>query len=245
MDLVQRPVAVIYAAGGVAPVVAAKAATSTIPIVFGMGSDPVDLGLVDSFNHPGGNMTGMTVVSDVLRSKQVELLHGVAPSAPDFAFLANPATPRTKGDLTDMRAAAGTLGWQMKVFSIKNEDEFATVFADMSKQQVRALLIQDNALFNSHPEGLAAFALSIRVPALTTFREFAAAGGLMTYGASRADSGRQEARYIVRILKGERPADLPVQRPTKFELVINLKTAKTLGLTIPAALLATADEVIE
>jgi putative ABC transport system substrate-binding protein len=244
-DLVQRRVAVIFSAGGVAPALAAKAATSTIPIVFGLGVDPVEVGLVDSLNRPGGNLTGGTGISDVLRSKQVELLHGVAPSAADFAFLANPATQRTKGDVADMEAAARALGWQMKVFNARNEEDFATVFAAMAEQRVGALLLQDNALFNSHPEGLAAFAVSIRLPALSTFREFAAAGGLMTYGNSRTEAGRQQAIYIVRILKGEKPANLPIWRPTKFEFVLNLKTAKALGLTVPDRLRALADEVIE
>jgi len=244
MDLVRRRVAVICAAGGAA-IFAAKAATSTIPIVFGSGVDPVDLGLVDSLNRPGGNMTGVVAITDVLRSKQVEMLHSAVPQAADFAFLADPAAQRTKGDVDDMEAAARALGWQMKVFNARNEEDFATVFAAMAEQGVGALLIQDSGLFISHPEGLAAFALAFRVPTLSTFREFAAAGGLMSYGSSRSDAGRQIALYIVRILKGEKPADLPVLRPTKFELVINLKTAKALGLTVPHSMLATADEVIE
>jgi putative ABC transport system substrate-binding protein len=251
MDLVRRRVAVIYSPGGLPAALAAKAATYTIPIVFGIGIDPVNVGLVDSFNRPGGNMTGITVVSDVLRSKQVELLHGAAPSAADFAFLADPAARRTRGDVADMEAAARALGWQMKVFNARNEQdrppiaEFAAVFAAMAEQHVGALLIQDSGVFNSHPEGLAAFAMSIRVPTLSTWREFPAAGGLMSYGATHSDSGRQLAQYIVRILKGEKPADLPVVRPTKFEFVLNLKTAKALGLTVPPTLLALATEVME
>jgi putative ABC transport system substrate-binding protein len=244
-DLVRLRVAVIYAAGGIPAALAAKAATSTIPIVFGIGIDPVDVGLVDSLNRPGGNMTGTTGVTDVLRSKQVEILHSAAPHVADFAFLADPAAQRTKGDVDDMEAAARALGWQMKVFNARSEDEFPAVFAAMAEQRVGALLFQDSGLFISHPEGLAAFALAFRVPTLSTFREFAAAGGLMSYGSSRSDAGRQIALYIVRILKGEKPADLPVLQPTKFELVINLKTAKTLGLTMPPSLLAIADEVIE
>ena len=144
-----------------------------------------------------------------------------------------------------MEAAAHALGWQMKVFNARNEEDFATVFAAMAEQRVGALLIQDSGLFNSHPAGLAAFAMAIRVPTFSTFREFVAAGGLMSYGANRSDTGRQLALYIVRILKGEKPADLPVLRPIKFELVINLKTAKALGLSIAPNLLALADEVIE
>jgi putative ABC transport system substrate-binding protein len=245
MDLVRRRVAVIFTAGGVPAALAAKAATSTIPIVFAIGIDPVEVGLVDSFNRPGGNTTGSTSVTDVLRSKQVELLHGAAPSAPDFAFLADPAARRTRGDVADMEAAARALGWQMKVFNASNEDEFAAVFAAMAEQHVGALLIQDSGLFNSHPEGLAAFAVSIRVPTLSTWREFPGAGGLMSYGPSRSDGGRQLAQYVVRILKGEKPADLPVVRPTKFEFVLNLKTAKTLGLTVPPTVFALATEVIE
>jgi putative ABC transport system substrate-binding protein len=190
-------------------------------------------------------MTGVTVVSDVLRSKQVELLRSAVPDAADFAFLANPTSRRTKGDVADMEAAARALRWQMKVFDARNEDDFASVFAAMTDQRVGALLIQDFGLFNSHPEGLAAFAMSLRVPTLSTFREFAAAGGLMSYGASRSDSGRQAALYIVRILKGDKPADLPVVRPTGFEFVLNLKTARVIGLTVPDRLRALADEVIE
>ena len=244
-DLVRRRVAVIYAAGGRPAALAAKAATSTIPIVFGNALDPVDVGLVDSLNRPGGNMTGMTGFGEVLGSKQVEMLHSAVPRAADFAFLADPAAARTKGDVDDMEAAARTLGWRMKVFNARNEEDFAAVFAAMAEQRVGALLIQDGGLFNSHPEGLAAFAMAIRVPTLFTWREFVAAGGLMSYGANRSDIGRQLALYIVRILKGEKPADLPVLRATKFELVINLKTAKALGLTVPPALLAIADEIIE
>ena len=244
-DLVRLRVAVIYAAGGIPAALAAKAATSTIPIVFGSGVDPVGVGLVDSLNRPGGNMTGVIAISDVLRSKQVEILHSAAPHAADFPFLANPAMARTKGDVDDMDAAARALRWQMKVFNARSEDEFPAVFAAMAEQHVGALLIQDSAIFNNHSEGLAAFAVSIRVPTLSTFREFPAAGGLMSYGANRSDLGRQSALYIVRILKGEKPADLPVLQPTKFELVINLKTARTLGLNVPASMQQLADEVIE
>jgi putative ABC transport system substrate-binding protein len=244
-DLVRRRVAVIYAAGGIPAALAAKAATSTIPILFGTGIDPVGVGLVDSLNRPGGNMTGVVAITDVLRSKQVEMLHSAVPQAADFAFLADPAIARTKGDVDDMEAAARALGWQMKVFNARSEEDFATVFAAMAEQGVGALLIQDSGLFISYPEGLAAFAMAIRVPALSTFREFVAAGGLMSYGANRSDLGRQIALYIVRILKGEKPADLPVQQPTKFEMVVNLKTAKALGITVPPNLLAIADEVIE
>jgi putative ABC transport system substrate-binding protein len=244
-DLVRRRVAVIYTPGGLPAALAAKAATSTIPVVFGMGIDPVDVGLVASLNRPGGNMTGTTSVGDILRSKQVEMLHSAAPRAADFAFLADPAGARTKGDVDDMEAAALAIGWKMKVFNARNEEDFATVFAAMAEQRVGALLIQGNGLFLSHPEGLAAFAVSIRVPALSNYREFAAAGGFMSYGASRSDMGRQQALYVVRILKGAKPADLPVIRPTRFEFVLNLKTARALGLAVPERLLALADEVIE
>jgi len=245
VDLVRRGVAVIFVAGGVATALAAKAATSTIPIVFGTGIDPVAAGLVASLNRPGGNMTGTTVVSDVLRSKQLDLLRRIAPRAPAFAFLVDPAVVRTKDDANDLEGAASALGWQMKVFNARTEDEFSAVFAAMAEQRLGALLIQDSGLFNGHPEGLAALAMSIRMPTLSTFREFPLAGGLMSYGASRTDSGRQAALYIVRILKGEKPGDLPVVRPTRFEFVLNLKTAKALGLTVPDTLLARADEVIE
>jgi putative ABC transport system substrate-binding protein len=246
MDLVRLRVAVIFAAfGGAAVAFAAKTATSTIPIVFGSGVDPVDLGLVDSLNRPGSNMTGVTLVTDLVRSKQVEVLHSAVPAAADFAFLASPGAPRTKGDVDDREAAAQALGWQMKVFNARSEGDFATVFAAMAEQRVGALLIQNFGLFNSHSEELAALAVSIRVPTLSTWPDFVAAGGLMSYGASEADADRQMALYLVRILKGEKPADLPVMRPTKFELVINLKTAKALGLTMPPSLLAIADEVIE
>jgi putative ABC transport system substrate-binding protein len=173
------------------------------------------------------------------------LLRGIAPRVEAFAFLANPAAPRTKGDVSDMEAAASALSWQMKVFNVRTEDEFPSVFAAIAEQRLGALLIQDSGLFNGHPEGLAAFAVSIRVPTLSTWREFPRAGGLMSYGASRSDSGRQTGLYVVRILKGEKPGDLPVVLPTRFEFVLNLKTAKTLGLDIPPTLLALADEVIE
>jgi len=246
MDLVQRRVAVIFAAfGGAAVAFAAKTATSTIPIVFGSGVDPVDLGLVDSLNRPGGNMTGMTAVTDLVRSKQVEMLHSAVPGAADFAFLASLEAPRTKADVDDREAAARALGWQMKVFNARNEGDFATVFAAMAEQRVGALLIQDFGLFNNHSAELAALAVSIRVPMLSTWREFVAAGGLMSYGPSDSEEDRQMALYVVRILNGEKPADLPVMRSTKFEFVLNLKTARALGLTMPPSLLAIADEVIE
>src|SRR5262249_36504161 len=177
--------------------------------------------------------------------KQVELLRGIAPRAAAFALLVNPVNTNAEGNVKDMEVAARALGWQMKVFEARTENDFETAFRAIAEQQLGALLIQDTALFNSSPERLAVLAASVGVPALSVFREFPSAGGLMSYGASRTDSGRQLAIYTGRILKGEKPANLPVIQPTKFELVINLKTAKSLGIDIPSMILAVADEVIE
>jgi putative ABC transport system substrate-binding protein len=244
-DLVERRVAVIVVAGGSATAVAAKNATSTIPIVFAIGTDPVSAGLVTSFNRPGANLTGVTVVRDVLRSKQVQLLRAIAPRAAGLALLVDPENPNAEANANDMGAAARVIGWTLKVFKATTDKDFETTFAAMAEQKVGALLVQDANLFNSHQARVAALAAGIRVPALSTFREFPAAGGLLSYGASRTDSGRQMAIYTSRILKGEKPGDLPIARPTRFELVINLRTAKALQIEVAATLLALADEVIE
>ena len=245
-ELVQRQVAVIAAAGTVAPARAAKNATSTIPIVFQTAADPVADGLVDSFNHPGGNTTGVTRMAADMVPKSLELLHRAVPNAVVMAVLVNPAGPTAQNSLRDAQDAAPALGIKdIHVLHAGSEREIEAAFATAVELQVRALLIGTDSFFNSHTEQLAMLALRHSVPALYSTREFAAAGGLMSYGASLTDSYRQVGVYVGRILAGAKPADLPVLQPTKFDLVLNLKTAKALGLDVPPSLLALSDEVIE
>jgi putative ABC transport system substrate-binding protein len=220
----------------------AKAATTTIPIVFFTGGDPVALGLVASLNRPGGNVTGITTLQIELGPKQLQLLHEVIPSAALFGVLADPTLASTPSIIADLQAAARTLGLQLVVMYARTDSDLETAFATFSQQHVGAVLVA-NALTN-HPEVLAARAAHHALPAISN-RDFALAGGLMGYGSSTGYAYRQLGIYTARILKGEKPADLPVQQATKLELVINLKTAKALGLTIPETLLATADEVIQ
>jgi putative ABC transport system substrate-binding protein len=243
-DLVRRLVTVIFASGGVRPALAAKAATSTIPIVFRIGADPVDAGLVASLNRPGGNLTGVTNLNVEVGPKRLELIHELVPTA-TIAFLVNPTNLTTETLLRNAQAAAHTLGLQLHVLQASTEHEFDAVFATLAELRAGGLLIAADPLFSSRIEQLAALTVRHAVPAIHQFREFAAAGGLMSYGASLIDSSRLAGVYSGRILKGEKPADLPVVQPTKFELVINLKTAKALGITVPLTLQAAADDVIE
>jgi putative ABC transport system substrate-binding protein len=243
-DLVRRQVAVIVASGGAPAALAAKAATTTIPIVFQMGDDPVKFGLVPSLNRPGGNITGESAQNAELGPKRLGLLHEVVPAAHTLALLVNPTNPNAETLSRDVRAAARTLGLQLHVLHAGSEREIDTVFATVLQLQAGGLMIGHDAFFNSQNERLAALALRHTMPTIYQFREFAAAGGLMSYGTDLVDSYRQGGVYAGRILKGEKPGDLPVLQPTKFKLSINLKTAKALGLTIPETLLATADEVI-
>jgi putative ABC transport system substrate-binding protein len=243
-DLVRRRVAVIVS-GGTPAAVRAKAATTTIPIVFITGADPVALGLVASLNRPGANLTGIVTLSSELAPKQLQLLRELIPNAAAFGVLADPAFPDTQSIITDLQAAARTLGLQLIVVNARTDSDFETAFATLSQQRVGAVLVSAGTLFNRHPEQLAALAARHALPAIFPFREFALAGGLMSYGSSIGYLYHQVGIYTGRILKGEKPADLPVQQITKIEMLINLKTAKALGLTIPETLLATADEVIQ
>jgi len=246
-DLVRRQVAVIVANTPAA--LPAKAATTTIPIVFLTSVDPVEMKLIASLNRPGGNLTGVTVLGVEIGPKQLQLLHEVIPAATTMVVLINPANPANpaiaEAQSRDMHAAARTLGLAAHVLHASTERDFDMVFATLVQLRVGALAIGSDPFFTSRTEQLAALALRHAVPAIFQFREFAAAGGLMSYGSSIRDTYRLGGIYAGRILKGENPADLPVQQSTKVELVINMKTAKALGLTVPITLLARADEVIE
>jgi len=245
-DLVRREVTVIVAVTGTPPVLAAKAATTTIPIVFVTAGDPVALGLVSGLNRPGGNVTGVATLTVELGPKQLEMLHELVPTATIIALLVNPTNPTNAETLSrDLQAAAHTLGLQLHVLHASTERDFDTVFATLSRLRAGALVIGSDPFFNSRSQQLVALALRQAMPTMYPFREYAIAGGLISYGNSFADAHRQVGVYTGRILKGERPADLPVQQATKVELIINMKTAKALGLTVPPALLARADEVIE
>jgi putative tryptophan/tyrosine transport system substrate-binding protein len=243
-DLVSRQVTVILADGPPA-VLAIKAQTAVIPIVFVMGEDPVKEGLVASLNRPGGNVTGFSVFLNRLGAKKLQLLRDAVPKAQVLALLVNPTNPNAEPDENDVQIAAATLGRELRVFGASTENDFEPAFAGMAHSQVGALLVNFDPFFLGRREQIVAAAARYAIPTLYDLREFPVAGGLMSYGASELEAFRQSGTYIGRILKGERPADLPVQQSTKFQLVINLKTAKTLGLTIPETLLATADEVIQ
>jgi putative ABC transport system substrate-binding protein len=242
-DLVRRRVAVIVA--GVPAALVAKAATTTIPIIFATGTDPVALGLVASLNLPGANVTGIAVLVGELAPKRLELLRELVPNAAVFGVLADPAFPDTQSVIADLQAAARTLGLQLVIVNAGTDSDLEPAFAKFLQQHVGAVLVGNSTLYNRRGEQLAALAARHALPAIFPFREYALAGGLMSYGSSLGYEFRQAGIYAGRILKGEKPADLPVQQATKLELVINLKTAKALGLTIPETLLATADEVIQ
>jgi putative ABC transport system substrate-binding protein len=243
-DLVHRQVTVIAATAS-GSVQAAMAATTTIPIVFSTGIDPVAAGLVGSFNRPGGNVTGVTTLDTGLGMKRLELLHQLVPAATQLPLLVNPSNPNVETLSRDMQTAARTLGLELQVLHASAERDFDAAFASLAQLRAAALLIGTDPFFTSRSELLAALAIRHAVPAIYQGREFAAAGGLMSYGGSFAESYSQVGVYTGRILKGEKPADLPVQQVAKVELVINLKTAKALGLTVPLLLLGRADEVIE
>jgi putative ABC transport system substrate-binding protein len=243
-DLVRRRVSVIAATTTLAAL-AAKRATATIPIVFETAGDPIELGLVASLNRPDGNVTGVTQLSSELVAKRLGLLHDLIPAATIIGLLVNPTDPRTETQTTEIQEAAHALGLQIHVLNASTEGEINTAFAMLPQLRLSALLVGTSNLFTGRREQLAALAARQAVPAIYQYREYAAAGGLISYGASLTDVYRQAGIYTGRILKGEKPADLPVIRPTKFELVINLKTAKALGLTIPPGVFSIADEVIE
>jgi putative ABC transport system substrate-binding protein len=243
-DLVGHKVDVIAAVGGGAAALAAKSATSTIPIIF-VGGDPVALGLVASFNRPGGNLTGISILTGELMPKRFELLSELVPQAGVVALLVNPNTPNVERMIGDVQEAARTKGRQLPILKASTESEIDTAFASLVQLHACAILIGSDPFFAGRREQLVALAARHAVPAIYEWREFAAAGGLISYGTSLAGMYRQAGAYVGRVLAGAKPADLPVQQPTTFELVVNLNTAKALGLTVPPSILARATEVIE
>jgi putative ABC transport system substrate-binding protein len=244
-DLVRRQCAVIIA-GGNAAALAAKAATATIPIVFVTGDDPINIGLVESLARPGGNVTGIFFYAGGdLESKHMELLREAAPKTAILGVLVNPVSAEAKFQVKRAEIAARALGLQILILNASSENDFDTVFATLSRQQAAALLIAGDALFTGEVKRLVALTAQQGIPAIYFQREFAAAGGLMSYGPSITDAYREASGYIRKILNGAKPAELPVLQPTKFELVINLRTAKALGIDVPWSLQQRADEVIE
>jgi putative ABC transport system substrate-binding protein len=244
-DLVGRRVTVIFADGGSVTALAAKAATTTIPIVFRISADPVKGGLVASFNRPGGNVTGVTVMTNLAIAKRFELLRDLLPSARLIGILLNSNNPNTDTRSIDLQTAASSLGRQIQILTVSNESGFDAAFATLVKQRIGALVVPMDSFFLNQRDRLAELTARYAVPAIYEQRDFVLAGGLLSYGTSFTDAYRQAGVYVARILKGAKPSELPVLQPTKFELVINLKTAKALRLAIPPSILVAADEVIE
>jgi putative ABC transport system substrate-binding protein len=245
VELVRRPVAVMVATGGPVAVLAAKSATATIPIVFTAVADPVKSGLVASLNRPGGNVTGTAGLTSELEPKRLELLHQLVPTAGVIGVLANPSRPNVDEQLKDVQAAARRIGRELVILRAGTDRDINTAFETLAQRRIGALLVTADPFFASRRAQIVALAARYAVAAVYQWREDAAAGGLMSYGADPIEMYRQAGVYTGRILKGEKPGDLPVMQPTKFELIINLKTARTLGLDIPPILLVRADEVIE
>jgi len=244
-DLVRRKVDVIYTNGGVVPALAAKASTKSIPIVFAVGDDPIASGLVPSLSRPGGNATGVAFLSAELGPKRLALLRELVPRAMHFALLVNPNAPNTNSIVAGLSAAADSIGVRIEVFRASNIGEIDTAFADLTRKGPDGLVVGSSSMLNNRKVQLATLASHYRLPAIYYDRRVVEVGGLMSYGADIDDAIRQAGAYVGRILKGEKPADLPVTQATKFDLVINQTTAKSLGLTVPPTLLASADEVIE
>ena len=244
-DLIGLRVAVILAAGGPPAALAAKAATETVPIVFSGTSDPVGLGLVASLNRPGGNVTGMAVFNPSLSGKRLEELHELIPKATVIAHLINPTNPSSVIETKEAESAARALGIKLLVLHASTEQELTTAFASLANLHIGGLVVAGEPFFDTQRDRIVELSVRLGVPVNYAWREYVEAGGLMSYGTSISKSYRQAGIYVGRILEGEKPADLPVAQPTKFEMVINLKTAKMLGLIVPASLLARADELIE
>jgi len=245
-DLVKQQVTILVALGGTASVLAAKAATTTIPIIFRMATDPVESGVVASFNRPGGNVTGVTTMGADLGSKQLEMLHELVPAATVMALLMNPTNPSiAQVQSRDVPAAALKLGLQLHLLNASTEDDFDLVFSTLKQLGVGGLVIGADTFLNAKSEQLASLAVRNSIPTISPYRQFTKAGGLMSYGANINAASRQAAAYVSRILNGEKPADLPILQPTVFELTINVNSGKALGLAVPPMLLARADEVIE
>jgi putative tryptophan/tyrosine transport system substrate-binding protein len=244
-ELVHHPVAVLVTGGATASALAAKASTTTIPVVFAVGADPVKSGLVASMNRPGGNVTGVSFLANILVGKQLELIQELIPTAKVIGALINPGNPVAAIDTAEIEKAAQSLGRPVHIVEARTEQEFRAAFAALAARRVDALLIVPDALFTNGRQRLVALAASHHIPAIYTSSLYTEAGGLASYGTDQKDAFRQIGVYTGRILKGDKPSDLPVVQSVKFELAINLKTAKAFGLTIPPTLLARADEVIE
>jgi putative ABC transport system substrate-binding protein len=244
-DLVGRPAALIAATGGVASALAAKSGTTTTPVVFAMGADPVRFGLVASLNRPGGNITGVSYLANTILEKQIEMLHESVSSVTAIGFLVNPTNPNAEQDMIAAAAASRAFGHEPVIGKASTESEIDAVIAALVKQRAGAIVIFSDALFTSHIDQLVTLTTNHMLPAIYNSRAFAQGGGLMSYGTDQASAYRKAGVYAARILKGEKPADLPVQQSTTVELVVNLKTAKTLGVSFPLTLLGRADEVIE
>jgi len=244
-DLVNRKVAVLVGVGGDVSAAVAARATKTIPVVFGMGSDPVKAGLVASFSRPGGNVTGYTLWTNEMESKRLGLLRELVPGAPLIGVLVNPRFPPTEQELLDLEPAAKAVNQKLFVARANDDEELDAALASFVEQHVGALLVTAAPFFDTRLDRIVGFAAQKRLPAIYQFREYAVAGGLISYGPNVAESYKDAGTYVGRILKGEKPADLPVMQPTKYDFLINLKTAKALGLTVPPTLLAEAGEVIE
>jgi putative ABC transport system substrate-binding protein len=244
-ELVKRPISVLVAVGGSNSAMAAKRASSTMPIVFVIGGDPVRLGLAASLSRPGGNVTGMTITSADLAPKRLGLLRELVPTATALVALTNPNTPEGRGQASDMLNSALALGLNLRLLEAVDEKGIEAAFAALSQDKPDALLVASDPIFDVHRDKLVGLVAAAAIPAIYQFRDFAAAGGLMSYDPDIVDAHRQIGIYVGKILKGALPADLPIQQPTKFQLVINLRTAKALGLTVSPTLLARADEVIE